>query len=325
MKRKMVKFDAHGSRKMDSNASFCMAPFVHTYLSPQSERRLCCASREQPQFVRQYIDAAGEKKDNSFSPVSLKEHWNSDFQKRVRRQMLQGESVPECSICSEQILNLSTYRAWFTDYLFRDKIQEAFDKTDDDGCTMLDPVSFDYRLSNACNFKCRMCGHQLSSSWEIEIRRNNAWSPVYDLWMTPEVGQQIKDFQKNMAEKEFVDAMKTGKVEEIYWVGGEPLVWELHWQVMQDLVANGFSKKVYCRYNTNLSLIERKGIHLFRDLLPSVKDYMMCCSLDGVGAIGEWIRTGLQWETWVQNFQAGLLVPGKRDRMKMDLTLISWA
>ena len=33
-----------------------MAPWTHTYLSPQTERRMCCASREPAQSFEQYID-----------------------------------------------------------------------------------------------------------------------------------------------------------------------------------------------------------------------------------------------------------------------------
>ena len=42
-------------------------------------------------------------------------------------------------------------------------------------------------------------------------------------------------------------------IEEIYWVGGEPLMWERHWTIMQQLVDTGQSKDVVVRYNTNLS------------------------------------------------------------------------
>ena len=40
----------------DGNKTFCMAPWTHTYLSPQTERRMCCASREPAQSFKQYID-----------------------------------------------------------------------------------------------------------------------------------------------------------------------------------------------------------------------------------------------------------------------------
>ena len=46
----------------DGNKTFCMAPWVHTYLSPQMERRLCCASLEKSQNFKQYIDRSGPEK-----------------------------------------------------------------------------------------------------------------------------------------------------------------------------------------------------------------------------------------------------------------------
>ena len=44
------------------NKVFCMAPWSHTYISPQGERRLCCASREEHSFQKQYIDASNDER-----------------------------------------------------------------------------------------------------------------------------------------------------------------------------------------------------------------------------------------------------------------------
>ena len=44
------------------NKTFCMAPWSHTYISPQAERRMCCASREEHSFQKQYIDATNDEK-----------------------------------------------------------------------------------------------------------------------------------------------------------------------------------------------------------------------------------------------------------------------
>jgi hypothetical protein len=41
---------------MEKPKTLCLAPWVHTYLSPQTERRMCCASREPAQNFEQYID-----------------------------------------------------------------------------------------------------------------------------------------------------------------------------------------------------------------------------------------------------------------------------
>ena len=46
----------------------------------------------------------------------------------------------------------------------------------------------------------------------------------------------------------------------------------------------------------------------------------MCASIDGIGDIGEFIRTGLVWEEWDQNFREGVALPGGNDKMLMDLT-----
>ena len=79
----------------EGNKTFCMAPWVHTYLSPQMERRLCCASLEKSQNFKQYIDRSGpEKKKIKFT--SLDEHWNNDHMKTVRKALMQGKEISEC-------------------------------------------------------------------------------------------------------------------------------------------------------------------------------------------------------------------------------------
>ena len=81
---------------------FCVAPWTHTYVSPQGERRLCCASREDPSFQKQYIDS-GTDNDLAFNPISLEEHWNSEYMKNIRKRILAGEKISQCDICNDQI------------------------------------------------------------------------------------------------------------------------------------------------------------------------------------------------------------------------------
>jgi hypothetical protein len=83
----------------------------------------------------------------------------------------------------------------------------------------------------------------------------------------------------------------------------------------------GFSNQVFCRYNTNLSHINFKGKSLAKDLLPHFKGYLICASIDGVGAIGEWIRTGLKWEKFLTNFKEMQTGPGGKNSISLDVTL----
>ena len=284
----------------------CAAAWFHTYASPQGARRLCCASRESAQndIMKQYIDLPSKHK-GEFKPTTLKEHWNSEYMKDIRRRMMEGEEIEQCQVCNEQILNLWTYRQYFNETLFANRFDEIYDKTDEDGHTDTEVISFDYRLSNLCNFKCRMCGPPLSSSWESEARQHEDWNKEKDPWMIPKIKAVIEEFQTDVLEEELDEAIDRKIIREVYWVGGEPLMWEAHWRLMDKMVKNKVSKVVTLRYNTNLSRIDWKGKNLFKDYLFSFKHTNICASIDATGKIGEFIRTGLDWEKWVENWETG--------------------
>ena len=298
----------------------CTAPWTHTYVSPQGERRLCCASREDSDFQKQYIDTGEQNPDAQFNPISLKDHWNSEYMKDIRKRMMDGEAIPQCVVCNENVLNLHTYRSYFTDTLFPHKIQELIDTTDDTGYTTMVPVSYDYRLSNLCNFKCRMCGDQLSSSWEAENKVNKRLQD--EPWLIPNNRRKITNFQKEVLEEELQAAVDEDVIEEIYWVGGEPLMWERHWTIMDQLKDSKRKKEITIRYNTNLSRIDYKKYNLF-DMLEGFKAMNICASIDGAGAIGEYIRTGIKWDDWLDNFKRGIYLNEQYgdDGMVFDVTL----
>lgn len=294
-----------------------MAPWTHTYLSPQTERRMCCASREPAQSFKQYIDTGNNS--GEYKPLTLEQHWNSDHMRSVRKRMLAGEELSECQVCDHKLLNTNVYRSYFNQ-LFQHKIDEAYESTDDSGVTTMPTISFDYRFNNLCNFKCRMCGDMLSSSWEAESRKNNAWNKDSHPWMASPLREQIKNFQDTQIVQEFTDAVETKKIKEIYWCGGEPLMWEIHWKSMQRIIDLGFAKDVYVRYNTNLSRTTFKNIDLFK-LLPQFQDWQICSSLDGTGEVGEYIRDGLNYKEWLSNFKRGLAVAKTAREMRLDFTI----
>lgn len=305
---------------MQKPETLCMAPWTHTYLSPQTERRMCCASREPAQNFAQYIDT--RKGTGKYIPITLDEHWNGEHMRSVRLRMLRGETLPECEVCNDKLLNTDVYRSYFNN-LFGHKYTQVLETTDASGYTTMKPVSWDYRFSNLCNFKCRMCGDMLSSSWESEQRQNNMidWSNPKNNWMHPEIKYQIEQFQNTQIEAEFAEAVENHRVEEVYWVGGEPLMYEQHWRYMQRIIELGDGRNVYARYNTNLSRIDYRGLNLYTDILSDLRDWQICASIDGTGAIGEYIRTGLNYAKWLENFKKGVEVARHQRQMRIDFTL----
>lgn len=305
---------------MEKPDTMCLAPWVHTYLSPQTERRMCCASREPAQNFRQYIDTAAGT--GQYIPLTLEQHWNSEHMKSVRKRMMAGETLPECEVCNDKLLNTSVYRDYFT-HLFSHKLDEVFSSTAPDGATTMQPLSWDYRFSNLCNFKCRMCGDMLSSSWESEEKLHNMvnWNDPKNNWMQRDIREKIGQFQESQVEAEFAAAVEEHRVEEVYWVGGEPLMYEQHWRYMNRIVELGDGPRLYARYNTNLSRIQHRGVDLYRDILSNIRDWQICASLDGTNEIGEYIRTGLDYKQFYDNFSYGLEYAKHRRQMRLDFTL----
>ena len=305
---------------MQKPDNLCLAPWTHTYLSPQTERRMCCASREPAQNFQQYIDT--KSGTGNYIPITLEQHWNGEHMKSVRRRMMAGERLPECEVCNDQLLNTDVYRTYFG-RLFQHKYLEILEQTDADGYTTMQPVSWDYRFSNLCNFKCRTCGDMLSSAWETEQKTHDMvnWADPKNNWMQSQVREQISKFQDSQIEQEFSDAVEQHRVEEVYWVGGEPLMYEQHWRYMKRIIELGDGPRVYARYNTNLSRVEYRGINLYRDILPGLRDWQICASLDGTGAVGEYIRTGLDYDRWLENFRSAVAIQRHSRQVRIDFTL----
>ena len=301
--------------------TLCMAPWVHTYLSPQTERRMCCASREPAQSFKQYIDT--DAGTGEYTPMTLEEWWNGEHMRSVRVRMIRGETLPECEVCNNKLLNTDVYRSYFW-HLFSDKYIQAMSTTDwATGYYAGKPISWDYRFSNLCNFKCRMCGDMLSSAWETEQKTHNMvnWADPKNNWQLPEVRKAITEFQDQQVEQEFAQAVEEHRVEEVYWVGGEPLMYEQHWRYMKRIIELGDGHKTYARYNTNLSRVEYRGINLFTDILAHLRDYQICASIDGTGAIGQYIRTGLDYDQWLANYRRAVEMRRYSRQVRIDFTL----
>lgn len=300
-----------------------MAPWTHTYLSPQMERRLCCSSRESSENFKQYIDSIDPSRENGVLNLrTLDEHWNSEYMRSVRLKLLAGEKIPQCAVCNDKLLNEQVYRQHFNWY-YKDKLDQVFESTNETGATTMKVESFDYRFSNLCNFSCRMCGDMLSSSWETENKKHGKGDyENYRIWGRKDIKAQLQKFHDQEIVKEFTEAVEDERITEFYWCGGEPLMWKIHWTAMKRVIELGYSHKVLARYNSNMSKIDFYGLNLFDDILAYYPKWQICASIDGTGEVGEYIRTGLKYDEWLSNVRYGLnTIKGPHQRMQLDLTI----
>ena len=152
------------------------------------------------------------------------------------------------------------------------------------------------RLSNVCNFKCRMCNPSFSTTWAIENRSHG-------LFIEPPE-KPIKDtFKDNYYVLELVkNRILTGELTHINISGGEPLLTQANYELLTFLIDNDCASKVYICYSTNLSKLDYKKIDLL-DLWKHFKRVTLEVSCDGWGEAVEYSRTGFSRKDFLQNLK----------------------
>jgi sulfatase maturation enzyme AslB (radical SAM superfamily) len=95
-------------------------------------------------------------------------------------------------------------------------------------------------------------------------------------------------------------------VEEIYFAGGEPLIMDEHYMILEKLIEIG-NLDVRLRYNTNLSNLKFKNWDLLNLWRPFIErsgiNVSVFASIDGAGIVGEFIRKGTVWSNIEKNIK----------------------
>jgi organic radical activating enzyme len=216
---------------------------------------------------------------------SFSEHWNSDLMKALRVKLMNGELDEEiCFRCLPQNLNSprlassgSTDRAML-------HIKEILEKTSEDGHTDYFPRHLDFR-TDLCNFKCRMCYPNFSTSIQAECKKHNVYIDPRGTIDSVEAAE--------------LDDEKLSRFNFLCWAGGEPFMSPIHWQVMNKLVELGNTTPSIFYY-TNLSF-PGNTIDKAVTLLKNFNNVRMGMSIDGSGEDVEYIRDGLVYEKFIAN------------------------
>lgn len=201
--------------------------------------------------------------------------------------MLNGIESPHCSACytSEKATGFSARQDFNKQY---EKYEFLTKFTHSDGyLEKMDLKYLDVRWSNICNLKCRTCNATFSSSWAKEDGDKN----VYIF-----AGGNSNDDLYKQFEPHFEN------IEEFYFAGGEPLLTDKHYDILERLIQLG-KTDVKLRYNTNLSRLGFKNKNVL-DLWKQFDNIQIFGSLDHYGKKAEYIREGTDWQKVEQNIRA---------------------
>ena len=229
---------------------------------------------------------------------------NTTHKIEQRRQMMNGERPKECYYCfnMEDINpNAVSDRKRFTNEPWAierraEILSSPFDKP-------INPAYMEVSFANTCNFACSYCSPGQSSRWEQEIRRLGSY-PVDDHTVHQDKMHDMIPEDKNVYIDAFwewlPDAYKDLRYLRI--TGGEPLATK-NFMKLLDYVANNANPNLTLVVNTNLC-VPKMNLDLFFEKATAlqkantIKGLEVYTSIDTWGPQAEYIRDGLNVETW---------------------------
>ena len=268
----------------NKNKTICALGWDHLHVTIDGWVAPCCIWNYKAQKQHELYNL----KDHT-----LAEAINSPGMMSMRKAMLEGKRHPLCLTCDKQEdAGIESLRDVYN-FEYLDKIDEEIMATDENG--RLDPDKFapryiDVRFSNLCNMRCRMCSHQASSAWYNEIQ---SWYDELEISNAPTY-YDAKFFNHSKITKEKVEHL-FDEVDKVYFAGGEPLILEEHYRVLNRMINSGRAHEIELMYNTNLTVDSYKGVKL-TEYWKHFKHVKIMGSVDGMDEVYDYIRTGGTWK-----------------------------
>ena len=198
-----------------------------------------------------------DKVNHSLNDNTLSEIFYNEYFENLRHQSKNGNTITGCQRCYEEENNnklslrtrLNNHNVIGLDSIDMDNPKIQY---------------LELSLSNACNLMCRMCDSRYS----------------YKLF-NEEVKYNGKPFSKTEHTKANIDSiyplLKNCKF--IKFTGGEPLIIPDHWNIIDYIISNGYSKNITLNYSTNCTVYPKKKI---TDAWKEFKNIELAVSLDSI-------------------------------------------
>lgn len=274
-----------------NDKTFCIMPFIHTSTTTNGEFRLCCRST----------------KIWDIKNIAFRDLWNHKKYKIVRNNLISGVRDPHCNACwsmeDKGITSLRQSQNYERTQEYAHLVA-TYKRTKESPWNI--PI-VEFKLSNLCNLKCRMCWPKDSTPWLQD------WDAVKEIY---EPGEQeyinnIID-SNDLRKKPVLNLFETHNkfvqdlyeiiddIKEFEFAGGEPLMDPLHYNML-DRIKD--PSDVILKYSTNLTDLEAKKGRNVLDLWKKFKSVRLTISIDGYDELNAYIRHGSVWNDIKENIQ----------------------
>jgi organic radical activating enzyme len=233
---------------------------------------------------------------------------NTAQKKLERAQMQRGERPAGCEYC------------WKIEDIGRDNISDRVYKTviyTDDLLekAYVEPASNDVDLrtleisfDRTCNFGCSYCNPAFSSTWVRDLDTHGPYTSLTSdgrnhFTHSHGSSQLYKFGETNPYVEAFFawwDAGLAGSLQELRITGGEPLMSGDTWKLMDWFRTNDTDMKF--AINSNLGA-KSELIDRLIEATHNIKHFHLYTSNESMGIQSEYIRDGLEWNTWTSNVE----------------------
>jgi MoaA/NifB/PqqE/SkfB family radical SAM enzyme len=238
----------------------CILPFINLEARTDGTMAVCCIMQE-----------SAKKEDgtefNLANGDSLSDVKNSKWLKELQQKFLNNEKLDACRNCwHEEQAGIQSKR-------LRENFYWGEDFTPN-------TKALDLKLGNICNSKCRICSSFASSQWaaeELKINPQNENAKKFNKQgMWPKTNENFwSDIDTHLKD-----------IEKLEFFGGEPLMIERHYEILQRCVELGIANNISLSYNTNGSIFPQDKISLWEQF----KKVEIFVSIDDINERFEYIR-----------------------------------
>lgn len=231
---------------------------------------------------------------------------NTAEKKEQRLQMLRGQRPAGCDYC------------WKIEDMGADKISDRVYKSviyndedveravNEDPTQDVDLKTLEIAFDRTCNYACSYCNPAFSSEWVKDIRSNGPYVELRSdgrnhFTHTHDAAQPFKLDDTNPYVEAFFkwwesDLHRT--LDELRLTGGEPLMSPYTWRLFDWFLAN----KTDMRFAINSNLgAKPELIDKLIAVSHNIKDFQLYTSNESMFDQAEYIRDGLNWNTWSNN------------------------
>lgn len=257
--------------------TFCIAPWTNLTIWSSGSVFPCCMN---PDTI------FGNTNDSSIAEI-----YNSPVAKNFRKEILSGQLPQTCNRCKlqEKDINVLSYRQFLND---RYKDHQSFaQSTEPDGeLRTFNFIHIDIRITNLCNFGCRMCDSTSSSRIASEMQKLGELKPGQSTLTKsfPQINTFLDFFMQNKQ-----------SIQEFYFTGGEPSVIKEHYEILEKMIEWNLTH-IKLRYNMNMSHLSLGGKSLLK-LWRHFSHVEIGASLDGSFERAKYIRYGTDWAQIEEN------------------------